>query len=285
MWDHQRTPEFRIYGGSGSGLFRSTDGGNRWTRLQNVETFSPGDTTGLASSETLGRIGVAIAPSNPDKVYVITTATYGQDKGFYVSDDGGESFNAQTRPGSQGGFGWWFGRLWVDPADENVVFAAGVSMRRSTNGGASWGNINGLHADQHAMQWSDEVPGLVYLGNDGGTYVSTTNGVSSSFTQASYETYSQFYTIDVGELAPDRITAGLQDHGSWRSWTGVGPGDQTWQSYNGGDGLKTIIDPSDPTIYYGCSQYGSCVRRVDGAPRAWSTGPSARARSRLGATG
>ncbi len=264
MWDHQRTPEFRHYGGLGSGLFKSTDGGNRWRRLENVLTFSPGDATGLSASETLGRIGVAIAPTNPDKVYVITTATYGQDKGFYVSEDGGESFNAQTRPGSQGGFGWWFGRLWVDPTNENIVFAAGVNLRRTTNGGATWANVGGVHADQHAMQWATAVPNLVYLGNDGGTYASTNNGVSGSFVQAVYETYSQFYTIDVGELAPDRITAGLQDHGSWRSWTGQNPGDDTWQSYNGGDGLKTIVDPSNPNIYYGCSQYGSCVRRVDG---------------------
>jgi hypothetical protein len=109
MWDHRREPDLRTYGGLGSGLFRSDDGGDTWTRLENTVTNSPRDVSGLKQDASLGRIGVALAPSNPNRVYVISTATFGQDKGFYVSDDGGDSFRAQPRPGSQGGFGWWFG--------------------------------------------------------------------------------------------------------------------------------------------------------------------------------
>jgi hypothetical protein len=105
MWDHRREPDLRTYGGLGSGLFRSLDGGDTWTRLDNVTTFSFGDTVGLSTSTNLGRIGVALAPSNPNRVYVITTQTYGQDGGFYVSNDGGDSFQASgpaasNRPGS-----------------------------------------------------------------------------------------------------------------------------------------------------------------------------------------
>ena len=180
MWDHRREPDVRTYGGVGSGLFRTDDGGDTWKRLQNVQTFTPGnangpaDESGLASDETLGRIGVALAPSNPKRVYVITTHTFGQDKGFYVSDDAGESFNTAARPGSQGGFGWWFGRIWVDPADEHHLFVAGVNLRESFDGGLTWGNSGGVHADQHALQWDDEVDKLVYLGNDGGLYRSNT---------------------------------------------------------------------------------------------------------------
>ena len=128
MWDHRREPDVRTYGGVGSGLFRTDDGGDTWKRLENVLTCTPGnasgpaDASGLASDETLGRIGVALAPSNPNRVYVITTHTFGQDKGFYVSNDGGDSFNTGARwPGSQGGFGWWFGRLWVDPAQPETT--------------------------------------------------------------------------------------------------------------------------------------------------------------------
>jgi hypothetical protein len=283
MWDHRREPDLRTYGGLGSGLFRSDDGGDTWKRLDNVLTFSPGDTSGLSKSETLGRIGVAIAPTNPNRIYVITTATFGQDKGFYVSNDGGESFNAQTRPGSQGGFGWWFGRLWVDPTNQDVVWAAGVNMRRSLNGGATWGNVGGLHADQHAMGWNDSVPGddaitptKAYIGNDGGTYkaevTQPTPGtfVTGPFVQAQYEPYTQFYSVDVGEQFPERITGGAQDNGCLRSWDfdlanpdEINGGPDNWNSFGCGDGEYTLINPDNNDLFYGCSQYGSCSRSYD----------------------
>jgi photosystem II stability/assembly factor-like uncharacterized protein len=270
MWQRRREPDLRTYGGVGSGLWRSEDGGDTWERLENVTSLSPGDTTGLTRSDTLGRIGVALAPSNPDRVYVITTATFGQDKGFYVSNDGGDSFQAQTRPGSQGGFGWWFGRIWVDPDDANHLFAAGVSLRRSTDGGATWANSSGIHVDQHAMGWSDEVEDRLYLGNDGGTYISDANGVTGTWRQAGYEPYTQFYSVDVGEQFPERLTGGAQDNGCLRSWdypTNAGDPDN-WNSFGCGDGEYTLMDPSDNGIHYGCSQYGSCIRRYDGPPPA-----------------
>jgi len=265
MWDHRREPDIRTYGGEGSGLFRSDDGGDTWERLDNVTALSPGDETGLAKSETLGRIGVALAPSNPERVYVITTATNGSPKGFYVSNDGGDSFQTATLPGSQSSFGWWFGRLWVDPVDQDHLFAAGVELRRSLNAGQSWSTSGGIHVDQHAMQWDPHVPNRIYLGNDGGTYTSNANGASGTWSKAQNEPYTQFYTIDVGEIFPERIVGGAQDNGSLRSWTPTSPpSSNTWSSYNGGDGEATLIDPTDNDIFYGCSQYGQCVRRNEG---------------------
>ena len=295
LWDHRREPDVRTYGGLGSGLYRSDDGGDTWERLSNVLTYSDGDSVegvplGLSRSIYLGRIGVAIAPSNPDRVYVITTKTDGTDGGFYYSDDGGDSFNASGplaghRPGSQGGFGWWFGRIWVDPLDEDHVFVAGVSLRRSVSGGrdipagssSAWVSVGGLHADQHAMQWDPHTPGRVYEGNDGGTYRSDANG-ASGFLKAVNEPYTQFYSLDVGELAPDRITGGTQDNGCIRSWSGQNPGSSDWFGFPGGgcgDGEYTLIDPTNPNIFYGCSQYASpCVRRYDGPAPAPVTNAS-----------
>jgi hypothetical protein len=272
MWQRRREPDLRTYGGVGSGLYRTEDGGETWERLENVTgALNPGDTTGLTQSELLGRIGIALAPSNPDRLYVITTQTGGQDKGFFVSNDGGDSFQTTgpttaNRPGSQGGFGWWFGRIWVDPVNADHVFVAGVSLRRSTDGGVTWSTSGGLHADQHAMAWSPHVANRVYEGNDGGTYVSETNGVSGSWRQATYEPYTQHYSLDVGEIFPERLTGGTQDNGCIRSWDfPTNPGNpDNWNSFGCGDGEYTIIDPSDNDIYYGCSQYGSCIRRYDG---------------------
>jgi DNA-binding transcriptional ArsR family regulator len=265
MWDHRREPHIRKYGGVGSGLFRSDDGGETWTRLENVTTLASGDPTGLASDPDLGRIGVAIAPSNPDRVYVITGRTNGGDKGFYVSNDGGASFAAAGYPGSQGGFQWWFGRLTVDPFNQDHLFAMGVNLRRSTNGGVSWGNSGGIHVDQHTLEFSTAIPDRVYLGNDGGIYRSDNNGASGGWEDATNQPYMQIYMFDVGEQAPDRLVAGFQDQGSWRSWTGTNPGNpDAWSSYNGGDGLHTLINPDYNDLYFGCSQYGSCVRRVNG---------------------
>jgi hypothetical protein len=265
MWDHRREPDVRTYGGVGSGLFRTDNGGDSWKRLENVLTLTPGnqngppDESGLESDETLGRIGVAVAPSDPNRVYVITTHTFGQDKGFYVSNNAGESFNTAARPGSQGGFGWWFGRIWVDPDDANHLFVAGINQRESFDGGLTWGNSEGVHADQHGLQWDDGVEDLVYLGNDGGLYRSDANGATRTWTKATYEPYTQHYQVEVAETDPTRVTGGTQDNGCIRSWPGA---PTQWNDYGCGDGEYVPIDWSDARIWYGCSQYGAC-RRYD----------------------
>ena len=186
LWDHKRNNGARVYGGTGSGLYRSDDGGNTWTRLENVIGTASTDASGsgLTSDPSLGRIGVAVAPSDPDRVYVVTGTQYGPDKGFYVSDDGGDSFRPGGRAGGNRGFDWWFGRLWVDPRDEEHLFNADVNLRESKDGGQAWAVSSGVHADQHAMQFDPTEPGRVYLGDDGGVYHSDTDGASGSWQHA-----------------------------------------------------------------------------------------------------
>jgi len=123
MWDHLREPDLRTYGGVGSGVYRSIDGGTTWQRLTN----------GLPpSSPTIGRIGIAVAPSNPQRVFAIAIQTGGLFQGLYRSDDGGDSWtqmpNSSALSGAQSTYGWWFGRIWVDPVDQNHVFGAGVYL-------------------------------------------------------------------------------------------------------------------------------------------------------------
>ncbi len=285
LWDHKRNNGARVYGGVGSGLFRSDDGGDTWTRLENIvgPTNSYDQTgSGLKSDPSLGRIGVGLAPSNPQRVYVVFGSPYGPDKGFYVSDDGGDSFRAGGRPGASGGYQWWFGRVWVDPKDQKHLFSGDVSLRQSFDGGQTWQNSSGVHADQHAMEWDPSVSGRVYLGNDGGMYRSDANGASASWFHGSYQPFNQSYHLAVAADNPSRLATGLQDNGSVRTWTSTAePSDLTqWNAFGGGDGHEVLIDPTDHNVFYECLQVGSCRRHDDtgGALRTFGFGPRHSAR-------
>ncbi len=268
LWDHKRNNGARVYGGVGSGLYRSDDGGDTWTRLENiVGPVNSYDQTGsgLKSDPSLGRIGIGLAPSDPNRVYIVFGSPYGPDKGFYVSNDGGDSFVAGGRPGASGGYQWWFGRLWVDPNDENHLFSGDVSLRESNDGGATWHNSNPVHADQHAMAWDPNVANRVYLGNDGGIYHSQADGANGSWVHATYEPWNQSYHLAVAQDDPTRLATGLQDNGSVRTWTASSPPSDLsqWNAFGGGDGHEVLIDPTDHNIYYECLQVGSCRRHQD----------------------
>ncbi|MBA3963857.1 MAG: glycosyl hydrolase [Chthoniobacterales bacterium] len=254
MWDHFREPDLRTYGGVGSGVFRSTDGGTTWQRL----------TSGLpASSSTIGRIGLGLAPSNPQRLYVIINQTSGPFQGFYKTDNGGDTWTKfatnSTLSGAQSTYGWWFGRVWVDPVNQLHLFAAGVYLCESKDGGSTFTAEFSPHADDHAMAWDLKVPNRVYLGNDGGTYRSDVNGSNDLWTAATSQPFTQFYRVDVSEQDSTRLVGGAQDNGVNRSYGGTG-----WNTYVGGDGLEALIDPVNQNDVYGCSQYGECNRSTNG---------------------
>jgi photosystem II stability/assembly factor-like uncharacterized protein len=283
LWDRHRNNGAFFYGGTGSGLYRSADGGKTWTRLDNSDITGPvcsWDETrsGLNVSPDLGRIGIAFAPSNPNRVYIQSAGTNGPDKGFYVSNDAGRTWTCGAgEPGAPGaGYEWVFGRLWVDPVNENHVFAADVSLRESTDGGATWRDSSGTHADQHAMAWDPNVPNLVYNGDDGGVYISTKNGTSGTWRHARVEPWNQSYHLSVSQQDPKRMVTGMQDQGSNRTWKpGVEPTDLTqWNPYFGGDGHWVQFNPDNELVYYACFQpsppFEDCARFVDSA----ATGPA-----------
>ncbi|HVF04265.1 MAG TPA: hypothetical protein VNA20_05445 [Frankiaceae bacterium] len=257
MWDRLRKPDSRDYTGGGSALYRSTDGGESWAPV-GQQFFGP-------DVMTVGRMGVALAPGGI--VYVLTSTVNGLTGGFYVSTDGGDTFTPKSFDSElvTGGFvyAWWFGRVYVDPKDPQHVFATGVNLSESRDGGTTFTAPSGLHADQHGMAWDPRVEDRVYIGNDGGMYRSDDNG--RSWEHGTYMPWNQLFSIDVSQQRPQRIVGGLQDNGGVRSWDA--DGDVTvdsWNDVTGGDGTEMRINPQNDEIIYGCSQYGACMVSKNG---------------------
>jgi photosystem II stability/assembly factor-like uncharacterized protein len=247
-WERQREPSSRDYGGPNSAVWRSLDSGNTWTRLA----------TGLPTGDQ-GRIGLAIAPSSPDTVYAIYADKIGYFKGLYRSLDGGDNFQSMSGSGLSGfysSFGWWFGRVWVHPTNAEQVWAAGVSLQMSTDGGSSFTQrANNTHADHHALWFAPSDPSIVLLGNDGGLFKSTDGG--SSFRELPLPV-TQFYAIEASE--DGQIIGGFQDNGTRQTPSGRA---NEWRGIYGGDGMTPLIDPNSRSTIYAGSQYGNIVKSTD----------------------
>ncbi|GAA2644280.1 WD40/YVTN/BNR-like repeat-containing protein [Streptomyces vastus] len=251
LWDHRRRPDLRTYGGVGSGVFRSTDGGESWQRLGG----------GLpAQGPDVGRIGLGVAG---EKLYAIVNKSNGSFEGFYASTDGGNSWNRtlanQALTDSQSTFGWWFGKVWIDPRDTEHVHVAGVALLTSKDGGDTWSaDDTSMHVDHHAMVWDPRRPGRVYLGNDGGVYRSDSGG-DGGWVKSRHQPYTQLYSAAISPQDVSRISGGAQDNGSLRSWGG-----EKFNEYLGGDGEENLISPTDVDNVFACYQYGNCFRSTDG---------------------
>jgi hypothetical protein len=286
LWDHHRSSYLRPYGGVGSGLYVTDNALERpasdvsFERIDNSHVSGPlpsydASQSGLDVSSTLGRMGVAVAPSDHTRVYLITGESLGNDKGFFVSDngdrslaDGGPTFVAGGHAGANPRFEWWFGRLFVDPVNKDHLFKMDVSLRVSSDGGTTWSNSGGPHADQHAMAWDPNVPNRVYLGDDGGMYRSDSNGNSGTWVHGTKMPWLQEYHVAASQTRPNRIAIGLQDNGSNVSYNGPGdvadPVATNWNALpSGGDGHYVVIDSTDDTYTYSCSQNAGCSGRHD----------------------
>jgi len=240
-WQRTRRPNQRVYGGPGCGIWRSSDGGDHWEKL----------TTGLPATN-LGRIGIAISPSEPSILYALYADQTGFFKGNYKSTDHGDSWS-QLSGGDPGypGFGWWFGQIRVHPNDPNEVYTLGLDWAKTTDGGQNWTGVSDyLHADYHALYIHPANPGFQVVGNDGGIYISTDTGATWEHRPFPI---TQFYTSEIDFQNPSNFYGGAQDNGTWRTLTG---NLDDWEHIFGGDGFVTLVNPLDNTIFYGESQYG-----------------------------
>ncbi len=253
MWERIRSPERRRAGGFESGIHKTTDGGLTWNLLTN----------GLPpSAPDVGRIGLAVAVSSPSTVYAIYADHPGYFMGVYKStDSGGYWFrvNDSALTWLYSSFGWYFGNIRVDPTDPDKVFALGVPLYLSTDGGDSWSEVGAtVHVDQHAMVIPEPDPSRIYLGNDGGVYLSGNGGWS--WTHSLNQPSTQFYAINIDRSNPERLYGGTQDNGTLRTLTGA---IDDWQRIFGGDGFYCSIDYNDPNILYVEYQWGNLYKSTN----------------------
>ena len=255
-WERIRFPDDRILGGPGSAIWRSDDGGTTWTEL----------TSGLpASSTEPGRIGIAVAPSSPSTIYAVYADTSGDFEGFYRSTNGGTTWTEQTASGLSSSsfystFGWWFGRIWIHPDNANEIWADGVRLYRSTNGGSSFSQIgNSMHVDHHAQWFYPPNPDIIIKGNDGGVYRSTNGG--SSWTHFDNLPITQFYAMEVDPTDLGHMLGGTQDNGTNRTDTGSL---DDWENILGGDGFTVLVDPNNSNVIYAESQFGNMSKSTNG---------------------
>jgi photosystem II stability/assembly factor-like uncharacterized protein len=248
LYQRQRRGFGFVGGGPGSGLHRSRDGGDTWERL----------TTGLPTG-VQGRIGIAIAPSQPSTVYAIIEA---KDGGVFRSDDQGTTWTRQSplnpRP-------MYYSQLRVDPQHPDRVWVLGTELHKSIDGGRTFTTEHTgerIHVDHHAL-WIDPADGNhMMLGNDGGLYLTYDGARAWDFVDNL--PIGQFYDIDVDDRDPYVIFGGTQDNGTWgvpvRTWNGVGITNADVVNVAYGDGFYTVTDPADPRHLYANSQGGRAYR-------------------------
>ena len=253
MWSHRREPHFFTSGGPGSGLYVSRDGGDSWTRLSSED--------GLPSGE-LGRIGLGIAPSQPDTVYALVEA---EESALVRSDDGGRTWRTVNDDKGVASRPFYYADIRVDPADPERVYNMASTVRVSDDGGAKFRTFipwSLIHPDHHAMWINPNDPKHIIEGNDGGVAISRDHGATWRFARAL--PLAQFYHIAVDDEVPYNIYGGMQDNGSWRGpsdvWENGGVRNHHWREVGFGDGFATLPLPGDSTAGYAMSQGGSLLR-------------------------
>ncbi|NJB69820.1 photosystem II stability/assembly factor-like uncharacterized protein [Saonia flava] len=238
MWEFRRTGWSFESGGSNSALYKSTDGGATWNKIH--KGFPDGK---------LGRLGIALAPSNSNILYTVIEAEKDEKKGLYRSDDAGNSweqlnndFGITVRP-------FYFSRIVVDPKDENVIVKGGLFGSISRDGGKTFKSLGNMHSDIHDIAFGIKDSDVMYVGTDGGVYRSWNGGTTMEIVENL--PLSQFYHISVDDATPYNIYGGLQDNGSWYgpSSSDGGVEARDWNSVGGGDGFRVLKHPTKNIVY------------------------------------
>ncbi len=251
LWEAHRSPWQLVSGGESSGIFKTVDGGDTWTELTN----NPGLPEGLK-----GRIGVAVSPANPQRVWAVIEAKEG---GLFRSDDGGATWTRTSDNPELRQRPWYYMHLFADPADAETVYVLNLGMWKSTDGGHTFIEIPTPHGDNHDLWIDPKNPQRMIEANDGGACVTLDGGVT--WTSIYNQPTAQLYHVTTDNQFPYRIYGAQQDNSTISipsySDRGAISEDDTWP-VGGGESGYIAIRPDNPNIIFAGS-YASRMTRYD----------------------
>ncbi|MBI2284720.1 MAG: glycosyl hydrolase [Bacteroidetes bacterium] len=251
MWRVIRTPHSMESGGEGSGLYKSVDGGETWTSLSSKKGLPKG---------TWGIVGVAVAPSNTDKIYTIIENANG---GLFMSADGGDSWTLTSNDNNIRQRAWYYSKVFVDPKNENLVYCPNVEFMRSRDGGKTFQAVNTPHGDHHDLWIDPEDGNRMIVADDGGAQASF-DGANNWSTMNNQPT-GQYYRVSTDNAFPYRILGAQQDNSTVRiksRTSGAGITERDWDITAGSESGYVQADPLNPDIVYG-GNYGGYLSRLD----------------------
>ena len=248
MWEHRRLPWEIKSGGKGSGLYKSTDGGDTWTKLEK----------GLPKEK--GKMAIAVSRANSEKVYaLIESDTQKEQGGLFVSEDAGKSWNRISKDHRLVQRAWYYIEICLDPQNENTIYAFNSPGLKSMDGGKTWTRITGTHGDYHQLWINPKNNKNMIIANDGGAAVSFNAGKIWS-TQNNQPT-GQFYRVNADNRFPYYVYGGQQDNSSVmissRNLAGGNISQSDWTFSAGGESAFIAFDPNNPQYVMGGSYQGT----------------------------
>ncbi len=249
FWDHQRLPWKMVSGGEGSGIWKSTDGGEHWDQL----------TEGLPDS-IMGKIGVAVSPANSQRVWAIIESEQG---GLYRSDNGGEKWELINDKRILRARSWYYMHIFADPVNPEKVVVLNAPFMQSIDGGKRFEQISTPHGDNHDLWINPLNPDIMINANDGGANISYNGG--KSWSRQSNQPTAQFYRVNADHRFPYYVYGGQQDNSSVAIPSNTfnsGIQNADFHSVGGCESAYTAFDPDHPRyVYAGC--YQGIITRYD----------------------